>query len=152
MKIDPGKNGQKNQQILAMAIEISWLWISEKYFANVTHTSKDPPWAPLQGAAIGTSSYLISEAQENVEMQAEKWSLFPGVNFFKQYFYFIKVSDLWNVYKTRIFAKGLKSTQKKFQLIQWTRSAYRVPESYDSKFENLKSRPGSPYPAPRGYL
>ena len=43
MKIGPGKIGQKNQQILAIATMITCLWISEKYFANATHTSKDPP-------------------------------------------------------------------------------------------------------------
>ena len=52
MKIGSGKNGQKDQQILAIAKKNSWLWIFEKYFANVTHTSKDPPWAPLEGSAI----------------------------------------------------------------------------------------------------
>ena len=43
MKIGPGKIGQKNQQILAIATMITCLWISEKYFANITHASKDPP-------------------------------------------------------------------------------------------------------------
>ena len=43
MKIGHGKIGQKNQQILAMATEISCLWLFEKYFAYITHTSKDPP-------------------------------------------------------------------------------------------------------------
>ena len=47
MKIDPAKIARKNEQILAMPTEISWLWLSEKYFANATHASKEPPWALL---------------------------------------------------------------------------------------------------------
>ena len=83
MKIGLGKIGQKNQQILAIATMITCLWISEKYFANITHASKDPPWAHLKGQAILASSYLISDAQEVVKVCAKKLSLFPRVNFFK---------------------------------------------------------------------
>ena len=147
MKISFGKIGQKNQQILAIALGISWLWISEKYFANVTHTSKDPPWALLQGSAILTSSFLISDAQEIVKVSTKKSSLFPGVQFFKQQFYFIKMSDSWHAQKRRIISKGWKSTHTKFQLISLIRSVYRGRQSYGSELRNLKSRPGYPYRA-----
>ena len=151
MKIGLGKIGQKNQQILAIAIVISWLWISEKYFANVTHTSKDPPWAPLKGSAILEGSYLISDAQETVKVWAKKLSLFPGVNFFKPKLYFIKFSDSWHVYKIKTFAKGLKCMHKKFQLHSGNRLAYRGRESCDSNFGNQKSRPGYPCRALLGW-
>ena len=147
MKIGPGKSGQKNQQILASATVVSWLWIGCEYFAYVTHTSKDPPWAPLKGSVTSSISYLISNAQKNLKVTAKKSSLFPGVSFFKQHFYFIKMFDYFNVYKIRIFAKGLKSLHKKVQLIKMSRLAYRRRESYDSNFGNRKSRPGYPYRA-----
>ena len=147
MKIGPGKIGQKNQHILAIAIVISWLWISEKYFANVTHTLKDPPWAPLKGSAILASSYLISDAQETVIVWAKKLLLFPGVNFFKPKLYFIKFSDSWHVYKIKTFAKGLKCMHKKFHLLSGNCLVYRGRESYETNFGNLKSRPGYPYRA-----
>ena len=152
MKIGPGQSGQKHQQILASATVISWLWISDKYFAYVTHTSKDPPWAPLKGSATSSISYLISNAQKNLKVTAKKSSLFPGVSFFKQHFYFIKMFHYLNVYNIRIFAKGLKSMHTKCQLVKWTRSTYRWRESCDTNFGNLKSRPGYPYCTPLCWL